>query len=191
VEWDSSLKDELLKLHEVILRCGLCRLSESRKNAVPGEGSFDALLMLVGEAPGVNEDLLGRPFVGAAGAFLNDLLSSVGVDRSSIFITNIVKCRPPMNRPPRIDEVKACHSYLERQIALINPRIICLMGNNAIKGVLGKGYSIATMHGKQVQTVDRRFFLTYHPAAALYMNELKKTMIEDFKALSEVLKSQI
>lgn len=183
------MSDELLTLHERILTCPLCRLSESRKNAVPGEGAFDASLMLVGEAPGRNEDLMGRPFVGAAGAFLNDLLSSIGVDRNKVFITNVVKCRPPMNRPPRVDEVKACHPYLERQMALINPKMVCLMGNNAIKGVLGKGYSISSMHGKEVQTVDRRFFLTYHPAAALYVDRLKDTMMEDFKKLSEILKS--
>jgi DNA polymerase len=182
------LNDELLELHQRILVCSLCRLSKSRRNAVPGEGAFDASLMLVGEAPGRNEDLLGRPFVGAAGAFLNELLASIGVDRNKVFITNIVKCRPPMNRPPRVDEVKACYPYLERQITLINPTLVCVMGNNAINGILGKGYPIAKMHGKQVQTVDRRFFLTYHPAAALYANELKETMMEDFNALSKILK---
>jgi len=182
------LKTELLELHKKILTCTLCRLSESRKNAVPGEGAFDTSLVLVGEAPGRNEDLLGRPFVGAAGAFLTKLLSSIGVDRDRIFITNVVKCRPPMNRPPRVDEVNACHSYLERQISLINPRIICLMGNNAIKAVLGKGYSISEMHGKQVETANRRFFLTYHPAAVLYAESLEETMMNDFKALANILK---
>ncbi len=140
-------------------------------------------------APGRNEDLQGRPFVGAAGTFLSDLLSSIGVERAKVFITNIVKCRPPMNRAPHVDEVKACQSYLQRQISLIDPRIICLMGNNAISAVLGKGYPISKMHGKRVHTVDRCFFVTYHPAAALYMNELKETMTEDFRALSNILKS--
>jgi len=183
------LSEELLTLHEKIVECQLCRLSESRRNAVPGEGAFDTSLMLVGEAPGRNEDLLGRPFVGAAGAFLSDLLSSIGVERTKVFITNIVKCRPPMNRAPRVDEVKACQPYLQRQISLIDPKIICLMGNNAISAVLGKGYPISEMHGKRVQTVDRCFFVTYHPAAALYMSELKETMTKDFKVLSDILKS--
>ncbi len=183
------MSEELLRLHEKIVECRLCRLSESRRNAVPGEGAFDTPLMLVGEAPGRNEDLQGRPFVGAAGTFLSDLLSSIGVERAKVFITNIVKCRPPMNRAPHVDEVKACQSYLQRQISLIDPRIICLMGNNAISAVLGKGYPISKMHGKRVHTVDRCFFVTYHPAAALYMNELKETMTEDFRALSNILKS--
>lgn len=182
------LAGELIELHGRILACALCKLSESRRKAVPGEGAFNASLMLVGEAPGRNEDLEGRPFVGAAGGFLNDLLSSIGIDRKDVFITNIVKCRPTANRPPRVNEVKTCRPYLEGQIRLINPKLVCLMGNHAINGILGKGYPVSEMHGKQVQTVDRRFFITYHPAAALYMNNLKETMTEDFKALSKILK---
>jgi len=116
------LSEKLLTLHEKIVECQLCRLSESRRNAVPGEGAFDTSLMLVGEAPGRNEDLLGRPFVGAAGAFLSDLLSSIGVERTKVFITNIVKCRPPMNRAPRVDEVKEGIRSFNRKFKLIVPK---------------------------------------------------------------------
>lgn len=181
---------ELLELHTAISKCSLCELAKSRKNAVPGEGDFHASLMLIGEAPGRNEDLAGRPFVGAAGAFLDYLLSSIDVDRKKVFITNIVKCRPPMNRPPRVNEVNACKPYLEQQMMLIGPRIVCLMGNNAIKGVLGKGHTISEMHGKLVQREGgKEFFLTYHPAAALYVNELRNVMMDDFKRLSRILSS--
>ncbi len=181
---------ELLELHNVISRCSLCGLAQSRKNAVPGEGDFHASLMLVGEAPGRNEDLAGRPFVGAAGIFLDELLSSIGVDRKKVFITNIVKCRPPMNRPPRVNEVNACKPYLEQQMMQIGSRIVCLMGNNAIKGVLGKGHALSEMHGRLLQNEgEQKFFLTYHPAAALYVNELKQVMMNDFRELSKILSS--
>jgi DNA polymerase len=127
---------ELATVHSEIVGCTKCELHKSRKNAVPGEGPADAKIMFVGEGPGQNEDELGRPFVGAAGRLLTELLESIGLSRSEVFITNIVKCRPPGNRAPRKPEIEACNPYLMSQIRLIKPRIVCALGTPAIATLL-------------------------------------------------------
>ena len=144
--------------------------------------------MFIGEGPGAQEDLTGRPFVGSAGKLLTELLASIGLDRSSVFITNIVKCRPPNNRPPRKTEIETCASlYLQAQIRLINPKIIVPLGTPAIKTLMGDNYSATSVHGKVFRKDDRLFLPLYHPAAALYDVRLKTTMFEDVKMLKELL----
>ncbi|TMI52779.1 uracil-DNA glycosylase [Candidatus Bathyarchaeota archaeon] len=167
--------------------CTKCELHKSRKNAVPGEGPIDAEIMFVGEGPGLNEDEQGRPFVGAAGKFLTELLGSIGLSRSDVFITNIVKCRPPNNRAPRKPEIEACNQYLMSQIRLVKPRIVCALGSPAITTLLGQEYSATKVHGKPTSKGDVTILPMYHPAAALYDASLKEVLALDFKTLKELL----
>lgn len=148
-------------------------------------------VMFVGEGPGEQEDLQGRPFVGAAGKLLTELLQSINLRREDVFITNVVKCRPPNNRPPRKDESAACRLYLERQIALICPKVICPMGNSAIRGFLDSDESVTALHGIPFEKDSVTYFPMYHPAAALYTFSLKKVMEDDFKKLRGLLDSMV
>jgi len=166
--------DSLEKVTAEVRVCPLCRLSQSRTNAVPGEGPAAARLFFVGEAPGVEEDRQGRPFVGRAGQLLNQALATAGLRREEVFITNVVKCRPPGNRPPLRDEADACQPYLERQLALIQPGIICLLGNTAIERFLGEAKP--GIRGKLMVAGGRRLFPTIHPAAAIYNPGLEKVL---------------
>ncbi len=145
--------------------------------------------MFVGEAPGEQEDLQGKPFVGAAGKLLAELLESINLRRDEVYITNIVKCRPPNNRPPRKDESESCRPYLKRQIALINPRVICPMGNSAIGTLLGSDESVTAVHGIPFEVGSITYFPMYHPAAALYTVALKRVMQDDFRKLRALLDS--
>ncbi len=178
---------ELASVHSEIMGCTKCELHKSRKNAVPGEGPIDAEIMFVGEGPGLNEDEQGRPFVGAAGKFLTELLGSIGLSRSDVFITNIVKCRPPNNRAPRKPEIEACNQYLMSQIRLVKPRIVCALGSPAITTLLGQEYSATKVHGKPTSKGDVTILPMYHPAAALYDASLKEVLALDFKTLKELL----
>lgn len=172
---------------EEVRKCTLCRLSEGRNNAVPGEGSSFAKIMFIGEAPGRSEDEQGRPFVGAAGKLLTEALQEAGLSREDVFITNIVKCKPPNNRVPREDERSACRPYLERQIALINPMIICILGRTAYESLL-EGRSITSNRGRLVKHGNRFYFLTVHPAAIIYNPELKTIFKNDLVNLVNELK---
>jgi DNA polymerase len=145
--------------------------------------------MFVGEAPGEQEDVQGRPFVGAAGKLLTELLQSIDLARHDVYITNVVKCRPPNNRPPRKDESAACRPYLERQISPIQPKVICLMGNSAIRAFLDSDESVTALHGIPFEKDSITYFPMYHPAAALYTFSLKKVMEEDFRKLRGLLDS--
>lgn len=182
-------EDSIEKVAGEVVVCTKCRLCSTRKYAVPGEGSTTARVMFVGEAPGEQEDVQGRPFVGAAGKLLTELLESIGLRRDDVYITNIVKCRPPNNRPPRKDETQACRPYLERQIGLIQPRVICPMGNSAIRGLLKSEDSVTALHGIPFEADSITYFPMYHPAAALYTFSLKKVMEEDFRKLGALLDS--
>ncbi len=174
-------------LNREVGACTKCELHKSRTIAVPGDGSISASILFIGEAPGEQEDLEGKPFVGSAGRLLNQLLSSIGLSRQEIYITNIVKCRPPANRQPHSKEVAACSDYLERQMKLIKPRVICPMGNVALKSFLGREISISTAHGKPVQDEEKHLiFPLYHPAAALYVAKLRTVLEDDFKKLSKL-----
>jgi DNA polymerase len=181
--------DSLEKIAAEVKGCPLCRLSRTRKNAVPGEGQLAAKIMFIGEAPGRNEDEEGRPFVGAAGRILDDLLQKAGIERSQVFITNVVKCRPPNNRVPDEDEAAACRPYLDRQIALIKPKVICVLGRTAYSSLLG-GSSITTNRGKIVEKAGQKYFLTFHPAAAIYNKSLLSALEADLKKLAREIKEE-
>jgi uracil-DNA glycosylase len=183
-----SMARELERISSEVRICTKCDLYKGRKLAVPGDGPVDAKVMFVGEGPGAQEDLTGHPFVGSAGKLLTELLASIGLVRSSVFITNIVKCRPPDNRPPRKSETETCVSlYLESQIRIINPKIIVPLGSPAIKTLMGDDYSATGVHGKVFRKEGRLFLPLYHPAAALYDARLKDTMFEDVKLLRGLL----
>jgi len=166
--------DSLEKVAEEVRVCTLCHLAESRRNPVPGEGSHKAQLFFVGEGPGLEEDRQGRPFVGRAGELLNQALEMAGLKRVEVFITNVVKCRPPGNRAPRKYEVDACRQYLERQLTLVQPKIILLLGNTAIERFLGE--IKPGIRGKLRIENGRRLFPTIHPAAAIYNPRLSMVL---------------
>lgn len=179
--------DSLEKVATEVRGCPLCKLSRTRKNAVPGEGQLSAKVMFVGEAPGRSEDEKGRPFVGAAGRILDEMLGKAGIERSQVFITNVVKCRPPNNRVPEDDEVAACMPYLDRQVALIRPRIICVLGRTAYSSLLGGG-SITANRGRVIEKGGQKYFLTIHPAAAIYNKSMLGLLEADLKKLARELK---
>jgi uracil-DNA glycosylase len=183
-----SDEQELEKLAKQIVVCTKCELHRSRKKAVPGEGPTHAEIMFIGEGPGARENELGRPFVGAAGKFLDQLLEQAGVTRADVWITNVVKCRPPGNRDPLPDEIETCTSnYLQHQIEIVNPSIIVTLGRHSM-GLFFKGAKITQIHG-QMRKVDDRFVIAmYHPAAALHQMSLKSVIMADFAKLPELLK---
>lgn len=183
-----SDEKKLEKLAKQIKVCTRCELHRSRTEAVPGEGPAQAEIMFIGEGPGASEDKQGRPFVGASGKFLDQLLEQAGVTRTGVFITNVVKCRPPGNRDPLPDEVETCTSnYLQNQIKMINPSIIVTLGRHSM-GLFFKGAKITQIHG-QMRKVDDRFVIAmFHPAAALHQLSLKSTIMADFAKLPELLK---
>ena len=176
-------EDSLEKIAADVRGCPLCKLARTRKNAAPGEGQTSAKIMFIGEAPGRSEDEKGKPFVGAAGRILDDLLKKAGIERSQVFITNIVKCRPPNNRVPEEDELIACRPYLDRQIALIKPKVICILGRTAYSSILG-GSSITANRGKIVERSGQKYFSTFHPAAVIYNKNLLSTLEADLKKLA-------
>lgn len=178
--------DELEALHQEVRQCTKCPLWQGRTLAVPGEGPPNAPVMFVGEAPGFHEDRQGRPFVGAAGAFLNELLASIGLKREDVYITNIIKCRPPGNRDPYMDEIEACSPYLDRQVALIRPKVIVTLGRYSLAHWLPNA-KISQAHGKPIRVGDLVIFPIYHPAAALHQPALKRTVEEDFRKLGAFL----
>ena len=199
--------DEKSKALEEIVRevaeCKKCRLWSTRTKPVPGHGNPNTDVMFVGEAPGYNEDLEGKPFVGAAGKFLDQLLGLAGLSRGEVYITNVLKCRPPNNRDPLPDEVEVCSPYLDRQIMIIRPKLIVCLGRHSASYILVKsgvrirsrqgGISISAVRGQvfhvNYQGLSITVIPTYHPAAGLYNPKLKKTLMEDFIVIGKVLKS--
>ena len=179
--------DSLEKIASEVIGCPLCKLSRSRKNAVPGDGQLSSKIMFIGEAPGKNEDEQGKPFVGAAGMILNQALEKAGIKRAEVFITNVVKCRPPNNRLPENDERSICRQYLDRQISLIAPKIICILGSTAYSSILG-GKSIIKNRGKILEKNGQKYFLTIHPAAAIYNKNLRSVLNNDLFLLSKEIK---
>jgi DNA polymerase len=177
---------ELEEIRKQVVSCIKCDLCKTRTNAVPGKGSPNAKIMFVGEAPGRTEDLRGEPFVGAAGKKLTEMLEKNGIMRESVYITNVVKCRPPNNRVPTDEERLKCKEYLEKEIQIINPKIICVMGNTACSSILGQG-EITKNRGKIIKKDGRMFFLTFHPAATIYNQELIQLMDQDIAALAKAL----
>jgi DNA polymerase len=179
--------DSLEKIASEVIGCPLCKLSRSRRNAVPGDGQLSSKIMFIGEAPGKNEDEQGKPFVGAAGMILNQALEKAGIKRAEVFITNVVKCRPPNNRLPENDERSICRQYLDRQISLIAPKIICILGSTAYSSILG-GKSIIKNRGKIMEKNGQKYFLTIHPAAAIYNKNLRSVLNNDLFILSKEIK---
>lgn len=181
--------DEWKKLIEEIANCRKCELHKYRKNPVPGEGNTQLGVMLIGEAPGKNEDEQGRPFVGAAGQFLNELLKEARLRREDVYITNVVKCRPPNNRDPSDEEIEACLPFLRKQIRLVKPKVIIALGRHAGRTLFRLAerswINMKYHHGKvyrvRVEDVEVVLVPTYHPAAALYNPQLKEELVKDFR----------
>jgi uracil-DNA glycosylase family 4 len=166
-------------VHEHILACTACPLHQRRTQAVPGTGPASARIMAVGEGPGETEDRLGKPFVGAAGNVLTRLLESIGLRREDIYITNVVKCRPPGNRDPEPTEVEACSHFLDAQIEIIEPDVILVLGRHALARLLPGAGGITQLHGRRMVRGERTYVPLYHPAAALYNAALMRTLEED------------
>ncbi len=175
-----------------IRKCTLCELAQGRTHAVPGEGNPQAEIMFIGEGPGANEDKQGIPFCGASGKFLDELLKSINLNRSDVFITNVVKCRPPENRDPLPQEIDICTKhYLFNQIEVINPKIICFLGRYSM-GLFMKDMKISQVHGKAFRRKDGRYYIAfYHPAVALYNGSMRQVLLNDFKVLDKILKGKI
>ena len=168
--------------------CTRCPLHESRTHAVPGDGKYRARVMIIGEAPGKEEDETGKPFVGSAGRYLDHVLEGTKLDRRDFFITNTVKCRPPKNRTPKAIETGTCESnYLFEQIELINPKLIMLLGGVSTKAVLGEK-SVGNLRGRVVERDGRRYIVGYHPAVRFYREDLGEKVKEDFALLKRELK---
>ncbi len=176
-----------------VLNCRKCELWKTRKNPVVGEGSLKARIMFIGEAPGFNEDLQGRPFVGKAGKVLNELIESIGLRREDVYITNVVKCRPPENRDPTPEEIEKCSPYIDRQIKIIRPEIICTLGKHSTSYIFKKfglpHDNISRIHGKIYRVKNLFYDLLviplYHPAVAVYNADMKSELVEDFKIVKE------
>lgn len=184
---DASPSDaELRQLHEQITHCTNCELHRGATCAVPGEGPVPAEIMFIGEAPGWHEDKQGRPFIGAAGQFLNELLGSIGLARGQVYVTNVVKHRPPGNRDPLPDEIAACAPYLERQIALVRPRLIVTLGRFSMARWFA-GQRISQIHGQPKKFGSLLVVPMYHPAAALHQGTLRATIEADFLKLPRIL----
>ena len=178
---------ELTAIHKQVEVCTKCALWRSRTRAVPGAGDPEARLMFVGEGPGFHEDRQGLPFVGAAGHLLDSLLEQIGLDRSEVFVTNVVKCRPPANRGPEPDEIAACTPYLDRQVALIRPKIIATLGRYSMAHFLGSEVTISRIHGQSRRLGGRIIYPLFHPAAALRQERYRAALEQDFLRLRDLL----
>ena len=186
-------KQKLEKIAEKIKKCKKCSLYKNRLRPVPGEGNPNAKIMFIGEAPGEKESRHGRPFVGAAGKLLDELIKKAGFRRKDIFITNVVKCRPPANRDPLPQEIGACWDYLETQIEIIKPKLIVTLGRHAMYKFLPERLKISRDHGKVFKMVEKKtgrcqvYYPVYHPAAALYQGNLRTTIEKDFARIPKIL----
>ncbi len=181
------MNKELEIVKQNVIKCTKCDLCKTRTNSVPGKGNFQSKVIFVGEAPGRNEDKTGEPFVGVAGKKLSEALEEAGVSRDEVYITNIVKCRPPNNRVPSTNERNTCQEYLKLEISIIKPKIICLLGNTAFNSILG-GSEITKFRGKVVQKENQLYFLTIHPAATIYNQKLVSVLKEDIIKLFSLIR---
>jgi len=181
------MEKKLQKIKQQVTECTKCELSKTRNNAVPGKGNYKADVIFVGEAPGKNEDMKGEPFMGIAGNKLSIALESAGIARDEVYITNIVKCRPPKNRVPTTTERGTCQNYLEKEIEIIKPKIICVLGNTVFNSLLN-GKEIIKFRGKVVRKNNQLYFLTVHPAATIYNQKLISVLKKDMKKLFKLIK---
>lgn len=185
-------KEKLDQLNALMSMCSQCALRCGASRVVPGAGSAEARIMFIGEAPGKKENELGMPFVGAAGKFLNEMLSSINLKREDVYIANICKCRPPENRDPNPAEIAACWPWLEKQIRIIDPDLIVTLGRHAMNRFFAD-FKISEKHGqafvKELPKIGQcTFFALYHPAAALYNGAMRQTLLKDFQKIPLVLK---
>ena len=178
----STIDPAWAPLYEEIADCPRCPLARTRSRTVPGTGPATADIMLIGEAPGAREDDLGIPFVGPAGKFLDELLAGIGLSREAVYIANVVKCRPPGNRDPEPNEIEACADYLDRQIAMVDPRVIVTLGRFSMARWF-PGQAITRIHGKATRAEGRMIVPMYHPAAALHNGSLRSVIEADFATL--------
>ena len=181
------MNQELQSVKENVIKCTKCDLCETRINAVPGKGNFQSDVIFVGEAPGKNEDQNGEPFIGVAGKKLSVALEEAGISRDDVYITNIVKCRPPNNRVPTTNERDTCKEYLKQEIAIIKPKLICILGNTAFNSILG-GSEITKFRGKVVRKDNLLYFLTIHPAATIYNQKLIDVLKNDIVKLFDLIR---
>ena len=181
------MSKKLEQIKQDVIKCTKCELSETRTNSVPGKGNFKSDVIFVGEAPGKNEDKKGEPFIGIAGKKLTGALENAGVSRDEIYITNIVKCRPPSNRVPKPNERETCQEYLKQEISIIKPKIICILGNTVFNSVLG-GSEIIKYRGKVAQKDNQLYFITIHPAATIYNQKLISVLKKDIKKLFKIIR---
>lgn len=188
------MKVEQKSLDEIrakVVNCQACSLCEGRTNVVFGEGNPHARVMIIGEAPGKNEDLQGRPFVGAAGKFLDELLEAAGLVREEVFIANVLKCRPPSNRNPQAEEIEACADYLREQTRSINPDVIVTLGNFATQFILKTGVGITHLRGT-IQRAGKFIVLpVFHPAAAIYDRSKRDVLLSDFAQIGTIVRDRI
>jgi len=181
------MNQELETVKQNVIKCTKCDLCKTRTNAVPGKGNFQSDVIFVGEAPGRNEDKNGEPFIGVAGKKLSIALEEAGISRDDVYITNIVKCRPPNNRVPTNNERDTCKEYLNQEISIIKPEIICILGNTAFNSILG-GSEITKFRGKVVRKDNLLYFLTIHPAATIYNQKLIDVLKNDIIKLFDLIK---
>jgi len=180
----------ILRLEKDVRSCMRCRLCDDRIHAVPGEGSYSPQIVFVGEGPGAAEDRQGRPFVGRSGRFLDGMIEGIGLRREDVFITNVVKCRPPDNRDPRPDEIAACSDYLERQIELLTPRVVVTLGRYSMQRWF-PGERITRIHGQVKEIAPGRVALAmYHPAAALRNPQWREAFAADMQKLPGLLEGK-
>lgn len=177
----------LSEVEQAVKECRLCGLRAGARSVVPGEGSPQARLMLIGEGPGQQEDLTGRPFVGAAGQLLERMLAAIGLRREDVFIANVVKCRPPGNRVPAEEEARACLPYVLAQVAIVSPEVVLLLGATATRALVGKGLAITRVRGQWFEREGRLYLPTYHPAALLRDPSKKREAWEDLKRVRDFL----
>ena len=185
-----SKEEGLKELEEQVRQCARCSLSRGRLNAVPGEGSADAKLVFVGEAPGAEEDKQGRPFVGRAGALLTKIIASIGLKREEVYIANCLKCRPPANRNPLPEELVQCESYLVEQLEIIKPRVICALGKFAAQQLLKTETPISRLRGKTYEYHGVTLIPTFHPAYLLRNASGKRPVWEDMKKIRRILEGK-
>ena len=181
------MNQELETIKQNVIKCTKCDLCKTRTNAVPGKGNFQSDVIFVGEAPGRNEDKNGEPFIGVAGKKLSIALDEAGISRDVVYITNIVKCRPPNNRIPNTNERNTCQEYLKQEISIIKPKLICILGNTAFNSILG-GSEITKFRGKVVRKNNLLYFLTIHPAATIYNQKLIDVLKNDIVKLFDLIR---
>lgn len=186
----SNKKDLFVKINKAVLTCTQCRLCRSRTNAIPGEGNITSKIVFVGEAPGAEEDSHGRPFVGKSGMILNELIAKIGYNRREVWIGTLVKCRPPDNRDPMVDEIRACGPYIDKQIDVIKPKVIVTLGRISMEYYL-PGKKISEEHGKAFRVKNFIIFPVYHPAGALRNPAIKNILVADFSKIPALLKEDI